>query len=113
MREVLLKNFQNLLFCQRIFFKLKMTNKQSVTFSKIECSRLINGKKMVENQFGVENWARRIYCVYFRVLLMTRHALTHYRPAMPFGNRKSYFEGSLSSELSTFKKISSLLKPKI
>ena len=39
--------------------------------------------------------------------------LTHYRPAMPFGNISKYFRGSFSSVLSQFKKISPLWKSKI
>jgi len=37
-----------------------------------------------------------------------RNSLTHYRPAMPFGNKKFILEVRFSSVLSQFKKISPL-----
>jgi len=39
--------------------------------------------------------------------------LTHYRPAMPFGNKKNILEDLFSSVLPIFLKISPLLKPEI
>jgi len=39
--------------------------------------------------------------------------LTHYRPAMPFGNRKKYFRGSFQFSIVTIQKISSPWKPEI
>jgi len=39
--------------------------------------------------------------------------LTHYRPAMLFGNRIFYFKGSFHVSIDTIKKISPLWKPKI
>jgi len=39
--------------------------------------------------------------------------LTHYRPAMPLGNRNIYFRGSLKFSIVTVRIISPLLKPEI
>jgi len=39
--------------------------------------------------------------------------LTHYRPAMPFGDRKKYFKASFQFSIVTIYKISPLWKPKI
>jgi len=39
--------------------------------------------------------------------------LTHFRPAMPFGNRKIYFKGSFQFSIVTIEKISPLWKPEI
>jgi len=40
-------------------------------------------------------------------------SLTHCRPAMPFGNRKIYFRGSLQFIIVTIKKTSPIWKPEI
>jgi len=39
--------------------------------------------------------------------------LTHYRPAMPFANRKIYFRGSFEFSIFAISKISPLWKPEI
>ena len=39
-----------------------------------------------------------------RLLLASSPSLTHYRPAMPFGNRKFYFRGSFQFRIVTIKK---------
>jgi len=39
--------------------------------------------------------------------------LTHYRPAKPSGNRKTYFRGSFQFSIVTISKISPLWKPEL
>jgi len=46
------------------------------------------------------------YLKIYTVLQLTRHALTHYRPAMPFGHRKIHFRGSFQFSIVTILKIS-------
>jgi len=41
---------------------------------------------------------------WWRWAVMSDHNITHYRPAVPFGNSKFYFRRSFSSVLSKFKK---------
>jgi len=49
----------------------------------------------------------------FRPKIQKHACLTHYRPAMPFGNRKLYFRGSFQFTIVTIQKILPLWKPEI
>jgi len=46
-------------------------------------------------------------------LRLQMRRLTHYRPAMPFGNRKKYFRESFQFSIITISKILPLWKPEI
>ena len=47
------------------------------------------------------------------LVVFTRGHLTHYRPAMPFGNRKKYFRASFQVRIGINQKISPIWKPEI
>jgi len=52
--------------------------------------------------------------LWFQFNTKEKQPLTHYRPAMPFGNRKKYFRtGSFKFRIVTIKKISPLWNPEI
>jgi len=44
-------------------------------------------------------------CSRYKLLKRQSQKLTHYRPAMPFGNRNKYFRGSFQFSIVTIKKI--------
>jgi len=73
----------------------------------------MNPKKEVSSKTGadVPNWELDFnFHVQF---LIDATKLIHYRPAMPFRNRKTFFRGSFQFIIVTIKKISPLWKPEI